>query len=75
MAKVDEIKEEIGWLKIIFGILTAVDISVLGWLSKNYSTSNSILLFIALIVIVISTFGIVVVNKKAYLKIRQLKEL
>ena len=75
MAKVDEIKEEIGWLKIIFGILTAVDISVLGWLSKNYSTSNNILLFIALIVIVISTFGIVVVNKKAYLKIRQLKEL
>ncbi len=75
MAKIDEIKEEIGWLKIIFGILTAVDISILGWLAKNYNSSNEILLYIALIVMVISTIGIIVVNKKAYIKIRQLKDM
>ena len=36
MGKIDEIKEEIGWLKVMFGIFTAVDISLLGWLVQNY---------------------------------------
>ena len=75
MVKIDEIKEEIGWLKIIFGILTAVDISLLGWMAKNYNSSNEVLLFVALTVLIVSTFGIVVVNKKAFIKIRQLKDL
>ena len=75
MATIDEIKEEIGWLKIIFGILTAVDISLLGWMAQNYSSAEKILLFVALMIIIISTVGIIIVNKKAYLKIRQLKGL
>ena len=28
MAKIDKLKEEIGWLKIIFAILIATDISL-----------------------------------------------
>ena len=75
MAKIDEIKEEIGWLKIMFGILTAIDILLLGWLAQNYEKASFVLLIIAFVIIIISTIAIVVVNKKAYLKIRQLKDL
>ena len=75
MAKIDEIKEDIGWLKVIFGILTAVDISLLGWLAQNYKTSEISLSILTLIIIFCCTIGIIIVNKKAYNKIKELGEL
>lgn len=30
MAHIDKVKEEIGWLKVIFAILLATDISLIG---------------------------------------------
>ncbi|MCI4399884.1 MAG: hypothetical protein JHC37_04905 [Campylobacteraceae bacterium] len=75
MSKIDEIKEDIGWLKVIFGILTAVDISLLGWLAQNYENAKLFVLIVALVVIFICTIGIVYVNKKAYKKIKELGEL
>ena len=30
MSKVDNLKEEIGWLKVVFAILVAIDISLVG---------------------------------------------
>jgi len=30
VAKVDRIKEEIGWLKLVFGILVGIDVSLVG---------------------------------------------
>ncbi|MEA1917939.1 MAG: hypothetical protein U9N42_10515 [Campylobacterota bacterium] len=59
----------------MFGILTAIEISLLGWLAQNYDEARLVLLIVALTIIVISTIGIVIVNKKAYSKIRQLKDL
>ena len=35
MAKVDKLKEEVGWLKIIFSILIATDISLIAWLVQK----------------------------------------
>ena len=35
MPKVDKLKEEIGWLKVVFAILVAIDISLVGWLAQN----------------------------------------
>ncbi|RLA68440.1 MAG: hypothetical protein DRQ78_00425 [Epsilonproteobacteria bacterium] len=75
MAEIDKIKEEIGWLKIIFGILTAVDLSLVGWLAQNYKTSSIVILIFALIIVMFSTVGIVYVNKKAYKKIDELEDL
>lgn len=75
MAKLDEIKEEIGWLKIIFGILTAIDISLIGWLSQNYNTANILLQLIALLLVVLSTVGIIGVNRTAYKKMKEMRDL
>jgi len=33
MAKIDRLKEEIGWLKLVFGLLVAIDVSLVGWLA------------------------------------------
>ncbi|MDD5212312.1 MAG: hypothetical protein PHV62_07840 [Sulfuricurvum sp.] len=75
MSKVDEIKENIGWLKVIFGLLAAIDVSLLGWLAQNYNTASEIILGTAFIIIIILTVGVAVVNRKAYQKIRELGDL
>jgi len=75
MAKIDELKEEIGWLKVIFGILTAIDISLLGWLAQNTESTTLLLQITAILFIIAVTIGIIVVNKKAYKKMRELKDL
>lgn len=36
MARVDRLKEEIGWLKVPFGLLAVIDASLLGWLAQSY---------------------------------------
>ncbi len=36
MAYIDKIKEEIGWLKVIFAISIATDISLIAWLIQSY---------------------------------------
>jgi len=60
VAKVDRIKEEIGWLKLVFGILVAIDVSLVGWL------------FLTTAVV---TFAVVGVNHLAYHRIGQLEDL
>ena len=36
MARIDKIKEEIGWLKVIFAISIATNISLIAWLIQSY---------------------------------------
>ena len=35
MARIDKIKEEIGWLKVIFAISIATNISLIAWLIQT----------------------------------------
>ena len=44
MSKSDKLKEEIGWLKVVFGILVATDISMVAWLAQNYLKAHVLLL-------------------------------
>ena len=75
MGKIDEVKEEIGWLKVMFGIFTAVDISLLGWFVQNYEGLGLIYAILSVMSILAISIGIVIINKSAYKKIRQLKDL
>ncbi len=75
MARVDKLKEEIGWLKIIFAILTATDISLVAWLVQNYGKVSLRLLIICAIGAFLVSTAIVLVNRVAYRKIDQLEEL
>ena len=75
MARIDKLKEEIGWLKIIFAILIATDISLVAWGVQNYGKTNPLLLIVGVIGGLLITFAIVWINRIAYRKINELEEL
>jgi len=75
MAKLDKTKEEIGWLKIIFGVLFATDISLIAWLFQNYGNAGKFFLVLCAVTAFLITFVIVWINRVAYQKIDALEEL
>lgn len=75
MSKLDEIKEDIGWLKVVFGILTAINISLIGWLAQNYENAKFFISTTVVFLIIVFTVGIIIVNKQAYKKIKELRDL
>lgn len=75
MARIDKLKEEIGWLKIIFAILIATDISLIAWLVENYGKAHPILFLFGLIGAILIIFVSIWINNIAYRKINKLEEL
>ena len=69
MAEIDKIKEEVGWLKVIFAILVAIDVSLIGWAAQNFSKTPVTLLILSAIMVMLVTVAIVVVNRRAYKKL------
>jgi membrane protein YdbS with pleckstrin-like domain len=75
MSKIDRVKEVIGWLKVAFGALIAIDVSMIAWLAQNVSTADTGLKVLAIIGIAVVTIGIVWVNHAAFRRIAQLEDL
>lgn len=75
MSKADKLKEEIGWLKVVFAILVAIDISLVGWLAQNYDHAPVFLQVACSVAVVVITGGVVWVNRVAYKKIDELEEV
>ena len=74
MPRVDSIKEEIGWLKVPFGLLAVIDASLLGWLAQSYTKANQVLVAAAGVAAIVVTIGIVQINRIAYRRIDDLEE-
>ena len=75
MSKIDKLKEEIGWLKAIFGILIVTDISLLAWLAQNYNHTTLLLNLSCGIAGIILTVIVAWINRVAYQKIEELEDL
>ncbi len=75
MSKADKLKEEIGWLKVVFALLVATDISLIAWLAQNYATSSLLLSIVCALAVSIVTGAVVWVNHTAYAKIDELEDL
>ena len=75
MAHIDKVKEEIGWLKVIFAILIATDISLIAWLVENFKKEDPFLLLIAGLGALLLMFVIIWINSVTYRKINKLEEL
>ena len=75
MAQIDKLKEEIGWLKVVFAILIATDISLVVWVIQNYGKASPGLLVTGAIAAILITLIIIWINKAAYRKIDKLEEL
>ena len=74
MARIDRLKEEVGWLKVVFGVLVAVDASLLGWLAQNYVSASHLLVLAGTVLAIAVSFAIVHVNRLAYRRIEQLED-
>ncbi len=75
MPKSDAIKEELGWLKVIFGLLTAIGASLLAWVGQNLGHPDRVLAWVAIVAVAVVTGGVVWVNRLAYRRIRELEQL
>ncbi len=75
MAAIDKTKELIGWLKVTFALLIAIDASLIGWLVQHFGQTNDFLLLSTIITLVLVNGAIVIVSRYTYLKINEIGEL
>jgi len=75
LPKLDKLKEELGWLKVVFSILIATNLSLIAWFVQNYEKQKISLTLLNGIVIIVLTFMIFIVNRKAYKKIDEIGEI
>ena len=62
MSEEKRIELEIGWCKIIFALFAAIDVSLLGWLAQNYSSTDPVTLLLSCITITLITIFILMLN-------------
>jgi hypothetical protein len=75
MTQAESLKEAIGWLKIVFGLLVAVDISLIAWLAQNYETAKATLLLLAWAATIATTIAIAWVLVRASRHIKALRDI
>jgi len=75
MGKIDKTKESISYLKVVFGVLIAVTVSLAAWLFQHSNELEEIKLIISLITVVLLTLSIILVNKKILQKIDSLEDM
>ena len=75
MSRTDQIKETLGWLKVVFGALVAVDVSLIAWLAQNFHSADVVLIILAVMAVIATTVGIINVNHAAFRRIAQLEKL
>ncbi|MGH8569965.1 MAG: hypothetical protein ACREXU_18655 [Gammaproteobacteria bacterium] len=75
MSQAERIKELLGWLKVVFVALVAIDVSLIAWLAQNFRTADAMLVVLAVIAVACITAGIVGINHAALRRIAQLENL
>lgn len=75
MAKIDKIKEQIGWLKVLFGLLFATDILLVAYLFNKIGILSIQKICLVLIGLILVTITIIIINKKAMEKIDELEDI
>ena len=74
MSRSDRLKEELGWLKIVFAVVVAVDVSLVGWLAENYANVALSLVGCAVVAVTLMTVVVVWVNRAAMRRFRALED-
>ena len=75
MAKIDEVKEELNYLKVWLGIVVITTISLISWLVNNYETGSFIKTIADIFSIFLLTITILIIDYKIKTKIKKLREL
>ena len=75
MAEIDEIKEEINYLKVWLGITLITTIGLISWLLNNYDTADTIKIVADISVILVLNLSVIVIDKKIKKRIKKLRDL
>ncbi|MDI9333329.1 MAG: hypothetical protein QM533_03030 [Cytophagales bacterium] len=75
MSKTDRIKEELGWLKVAFGVAAAVCASLIGWLAQQYGSVSLPLFITGIVTTGLVAVLIVFINKRVYKRLDELEDL
>jgi len=75
MSKADTLKEEIGWLKVAFGIAVALDASLVAWLAENYARANPALVGAGLVATLGLAAIVLIINRRAYRRMKELEDV
>ena len=73
MSKADRIKEEIGWLKVVFAVCVALDASLVAWLAQNYDSAPPVIVATGFAAALVLAVVVVYVNRRAYRCIEELE--
>ncbi len=75
MAIKDRIKEELAWLKVVFVIFTAIDVSLIAWLVQYFQAAHLILVVSAVLIVLFITLILIWVNRAALKRFIQLEKI
>lgn len=75
MSEEKQIEQTIGWYKVVFVILSAIDISLFAWFVRYYATENRALLLVCASGIIAITVIIAIINKHVIKLLHRLREL
>lgn len=72
MAKIDELKEELGILKFWLGIAVATLLALAGWVATNYQKTEWFMIVGAFVCMLVAVCLIYLINKKIRAKIKEI---
>ena len=75
MAKIDKIKEFIGWLKVLFALFFGVDVSLIAYLFLHFDENSIFKDILVVMSLLISLIITVFINVKILNKIDELEDL
>ncbi|MGE4295819.1 MAG: hypothetical protein AB7E49_08975 [Campylobacterales bacterium] len=75
MARIDEIKEFIGFLKLLFATVVAIDVSLVGWLVASFESAAVWQLTLGLSLAVLLSVILPLIVRKIIAEIKSLKDL
>ena len=75
MSEFDRFKEQLAYLKFWQGVMVVTDISMVGWLVSTADTAAALSVVLAIVGVVLLSFGIVVLHRQIERRIDQIGKL
>lgn len=75
MSELDRLKEQLAYLKFWLGVMVVTDISLVGWLVSTADGARPLTVALAIVGVVLLTFGVVVLHRQIERSIDQIGKL
>jgi hypothetical protein len=72
VAQLDRLKEQVAYLKFWQGVVVVTDISLAGWLISAADAAHQVTVFLAMLGLILLSFGIVVLHRQIERRIEQI---